>query len=297
MDVSALSSNWKLLQQKLREDSKDQKDTAPPRKSQKRKRTDSMQDSSQPDRKKSRPRSKSLHSAPTPAEDAPERPSTSHSNRRPSSAPTASSEEPPGVSPTAFAGKFVALDCEMVGVGPTPDQDSQLARASLVNFHGERLYDAFVLPQLRVTDYRTPVSGIRESDLTPAAGALPFREVQADVAAFLKNRVLVGHYLKADLHVLGLAHPRSHVRDTAWLPKFREVCGGRNPRLKDLAEKVLGLSIQTGEHDSVEDARVAMMLYKAEKDAFESEARRRKTPNTQTLSKFSTGKKLRKKKQ
>jgi RNA exonuclease 4 len=291
MDISTLSSNWKQLQQKLREDQKDENDTAP-RKSQKRKRNDSM---SEPASKKPRPRSKSFHSAPAPPlKDAdPERPSTSHS-RRPL-APTPPDE--PGVSPTAFAGKFVALDCEMVGVGPTPDQDSQLARASLVNYHGERLYDAFVLPALPVTDYRTPVSGVRAADLAPGAGALPFREVQADVAAFLKNRVLVGHYLKADLHVLGLAHPRTHVRDTAWLPKFREACGGRSPRLKDLAERVLGLSIQNGEHDSVEDARVVMMLYKAEKEAFESEARRRKNPNVpQALSKFSTGKKVRKKK-
>jgi RNA exonuclease 4 len=178
-----------------------------------------------------------------------------------------------------------------------------LARASLVNFHGERLYDAFVQPTLTVTDYRTAFSGVRAEDLLPGGaggaggGALPFREVQADVAAFLKNRVLVGHYLKADLGVLGLAHPREQIRDTAWLPKFREAAGGRNPRLKDLARRVLGLTIQEGEHDSVEDARAAMMLYRAEKEAFESEARRRKAPFvTQTVSKFSAGKKLRKKK-
>jgi RNA exonuclease 4 len=281
MDIKTLSSNWKQLKQKLREEKSQTS-------ARKRKRTDSMPE---PDRKKPRPRSKSLHSAPpVPPAESPERPSTSHANR-----PAPPDE--PGVSATAFAGKYVALDCEMVGVGPTPDQDSQLARASLVNYHGERLYDAFVQPALPVTDHRTPFSGVRAADLLPGAGALPFREVQRDVAAFLRNRVLVGHYLKADLHVLGLAHPRADVRDTAWLPKFREAAGGRAPRLKDLAERVLGLSIQNGEHDSVEDARVAMMLYKAEKEAFESEARRRKAPHvSQTLSKFSAGKKLRKKK-
>ena len=310
MDIKTLSSNWKQLKQKLREEksqtsAKKRKRTdsmpdspQPDRKklreeksqtgSKKRKRTDSMPE--QPDRKKPRPRPKSLHSAPTvPPAESPERPATSHANR-----PAPPDE--PGVSATAFAGKYVALDCEMVGVGPTPDQDSQLARASLVNYHGERLYDAFVQPALPVTDYRTPFSGVRAADLLPGAGALPFREVQRDVAAFLRNRVLVGHYLKADLHVLGLAHPRADVRDTAWLPKFREAAGGRAPRLKDLAERVLGLSIQNGEHDSVEDARVAMMLYKTEKEAFESEARRKAPHVSQTLSKFSAGKKLRKKK-
>jgi RNA exonuclease 4 len=292
MDLSTLSSNWKQLQKKLR-DQKTQTQPAPSTK--KRKRTDNMPDSALPDRKKSRPRSKSLHTQPTApprATESPERPSTSHSPR-----PAAPAPREPGVDPTAFAGKYVALDCEMVGFGPNPDQDSMLARASLVNFHGERLYDAFVQPTLTVTDYRTAFSGVRAEDLLPGGGALPFREVQADVAAFLKNRVLVGHYLKADLGVLGLAHPREQIRDTAWLPKFREAAGGRNPRLKDLARWVLGLTIQEGEHDSVEDARAAMMLYRAEKEAFESEARRRKAPfAAQTLSKFSAGKKLRKKK-
>jgi hypothetical protein len=38
-----------------------------------------------------------------------------------------------------------------------------------------------------------------------------------------------------------------------------------------LAKEVLGLEIQTGVHSSVEDARIAMMLYRKEKDVFEAE--------------------------
>ena len=53
---------------------------------------------------------------------------------------------------------------EMVGIGPTPDTDSQLARVSLVDYHGQQLYDSYVRPQAAVTDYRTAISGI-----TPAA--------------------------------------------------------------------------------------------------------------------------------
>ncbi|KAL9120850.1 MAG: hypothetical protein Q9187_002588, partial [Circinaria calcarea] len=33
-----------------------------------------------------------------------------------------------GLSPSVEAGKYIAIDCEMVGVGPTPDIDSALAR-------------------------------------------------------------------------------------------------------------------------------------------------------------------------
>jgi RNA exonuclease 4 len=198
------------------------------------------------------------------------------------------------VSEAAFAGKYIALDCEMVGVGPTPDKDSQLARVSLVNWHGEQLYDTYVLPQLPVTDYRTHVSGIRPHNLSEGR---PFKEVQSDVAVFLKGRILVGHYLKADMNVLGLRHTRRDIRDTSWLPKFREAVGGRSPRLKELADRFLGIKIHDSEHNSVEDARVAMLLYRSEKNAFENDARQRKSvPATQSLTKFSAGKKLRKKK-
>ena len=43
-----------------------------------------------------------------------------------------------GLSLTAEVGKYIAIDCEMVGVGPTPDTDSALARVSIVNFHGKK---------------------------------------------------------------------------------------------------------------------------------------------------------------
>ena len=42
---------------------------------------------------------------------------------------------------------------------------SLLARVSIVNSHGHVLYDTFVKPKERVTDYRTFVSGVRASDL------------------------------------------------------------------------------------------------------------------------------------
>lgn len=60
--------------------------------------------------------------------------------------------------------KVVAIDCEMVGVGPD-GEDSILARVSLVNQFGKCIYDKFVKPTERVTDYRTAVSGIRPEDI------------------------------------------------------------------------------------------------------------------------------------
>lgn len=60
--------------------------------------------------------------------------------------------------------KVVALDCEMVGIGPT-GKLSALARCSMVDFDGNVLYDEFVKPKGFVTDFRTKYSGIRKSDL------------------------------------------------------------------------------------------------------------------------------------
>jgi RNA exonuclease 4 len=253
MDSPKLSSNWRELQKKL--------GTGPGSNPLKRKRTNeaSMNHSS---KFHSRPRSKSINLGKSVKDfKEVERPSTSLSKHE--------AEQPvfnEGVSSTALPGKYIALDCEFVGVGPPPYSDDQLARVSLVNWHGEQVYDSFVSPTLPVMDYRTHVSGIREEDLKQGR---PFVDVRADVATFLRNRILVGHWLKSDLKCLQLHHPRSDIRDTALLPRFKSMLGTHHVKLRDISKRVLGVVIQTGEHDSIEDARTTMMLFKATRDDFE----------------------------
>lgn len=186
--------------------------------------------------------------------------------------PTQSPADVPnaGRSATATLGKYIALDCEMVGTGPPPALDSQLARVSLVNYHGHQLYDSYVLPIVPITDYRTAVSGITPA-LLRKGHARPFSEVQRDVAELISGRILVGHALKNDLGVLMLSHPRRDIRDTARHPKFRALSMGKAPSLKRLASEVLGVEIQGGQHSSIEDARVTMALFRGEKEAFEAE--------------------------
>lgn len=173
-----------------------------------------------------------------------------------------------GLSPVGEAGKFIAIDCEMVGVGPTPDTDSALARISIVNYHGQQLYDSFVKPKEAVTDYRTSVSGITPHLLRVAR---TFEAVQADVAKILDGKILIGHAIRNDLEALLLSHPKRDIRDTSRHPTFRRLAGGRTPSLKKLAREVLGLDIQGGEHSSIEDARATMLLFRREKEAFEKE--------------------------
>ncbi|PFH56509.1 hypothetical protein XA68_16406 [Ophiocordyceps unilateralis] len=171
-----------------------------------------------------------------------------------------------GLSTDVQIGKFVALDCEMVGVG-SGGYESALARASLVDFHGRQIYDSFVKQKERVTDWRTPVSGVSPKDMRLARD---FDVVQAQVSDLLKDRVLVGHDIRHDLAALKLSHPSRDIRDTAKYPGFGQFANGRRPALKVLAKELLGAQIQDGPHSSVEDARVTMLLFRKHKSGFDA---------------------------
>ena len=72
---------------------------------------------------------------------------------------------PPNLPPKdRLPGPYVALDCEMVGVGPM-GAESILARVSVVNYFGAVLLDEFVRQKERVTDWRTQWSGVRAKDM------------------------------------------------------------------------------------------------------------------------------------
>ena len=180
-----------------------------------------------------------------------------------------------GLHPSHRAGKYLALDCEMVGTGPPPHSDDLLARVSLVNFHGEQIYASYVQPpgKARVEDYRTHVSGVTKWHLRPDY-ARPFAEVQREVADLLHDKILVGHALKKDMEALQLTHPKRDIRDTSRYAPFRVESKGKPPALRNLARSELGLIIQTGEHSSVEDARATMALFRKEKQGFEEDNRR-----------------------
>ena len=172
-----------------------------------------------------------------------------------------------GLNPDVEVGKYVAIDCEMVGVGDRGSK-SVLARISVVDFHGRQIYDSFVRAKETVTDWRTHVSGVSRKHM---ATARDFDQVQNEVAELLKGRIIVGHDIKHDLQVLMLDHPSKLIRDTAKFSGFRKYGHGPKPALRVLAKEVLGLEIQTGQHSSIEDARVAMLLFRRHKPAFDVE--------------------------
>ncbi|TFY78745.1 hypothetical protein EWM64_g5267 [Hericium alpestre] len=155
-------------------------------------------------------------------------------------------------------GSYVAIDCEMVGVGPM-GSESSLARVSVINYHGAVLCDIFVRQKEQVTDWRTKWSGIRERDMV---NAKTFEEVQATVAAILKDRVLVGHAIQNDLRALLLSHPWGELRDTQVLSHKHGQSKTKRPALRNLVKDMLGVVIQQGEHSSVIDARATMAVYR-----------------------------------
>ncbi|KAK1221993.1 3'-5' exonuclease [Marasmius sp. AFHP31] len=162
-------------------------------------------------------------------------------------------------------GKYLAIDCEMVGVG-IDGTESSLARVTVVNFYGAVQMDEFVRQRERVVDYRTQYSGIRETDMIKAK---PFDTVQKQVADLLKDKILVGHAVHNDLKALLLSHPRPLTRDTQYFAGKHKVVRSKYVALRNLVKQELDITIQGGEHSSLQDARATMAVYRIHRKEWE----------------------------
>ena len=159
--------------------------------------------------------------------------------------------------------KYVALDCEMVEVyNEVGKKKSVLASVTLVDKTGRIIYHAYIkLPYWAVkVNYKTEISGIKQEDLEPSNRAVHFLTAQEKVRRIIAGNILVGHGLGNDLKALMLEH--DNVRDTAFMPCLKKRINGhlQSESLKNLALEV-GLSIQSGSHSSVEDAKASMIVF------------------------------------
>ncbi|XP_056203449.1 apoptosis-enhancing nuclease isoform X1 [Falco biarmicus] len=182
-------------------------------------------------------------------------------------------------SPLLRPGKYVAIDCEMVGTGPQ-GRLSELARCSVVNYEGDVIYDKYVRPELPIVDYRTRWSGITKQHMK---SAIPFKTAQAEILKILKDKIVVGHAIHNDFQALKYFHPKDRTRDTSQSPVLNQRAGlpGRaSISLKSLARQLLQKKIQVSckGHSSVEDARTAMELYRLVEVQWETELARSLPP-------------------
>uniref|UniRef100_A0A3Q4BTW0 Exonuclease domain-containing protein n=1 Tax=Mola mola TaxID=94237 RepID=A0A3Q4BTW0_MOLML len=125
----------------------------------------------------------------------------------------------------------------------------------------------------RVTDYRTPWSGISKHHLRDA---MPFSQAQQEILTILQGKVVVGHSIYNDFDALDVLHPGHMVRDIGASRHLSRLAGfphKRCPSLKILANKLLNRQIQVGRrgHCSVEDAHAALDLYKLVEGEWERE--------------------------
>ncbi|EPY19197.1 PAB-dependent poly(A)-specific ribonuclease subunit 2 [Strigomonas culicis] len=178
------------------------------------------------------------------------------------------------------SGDLIAIDAEYVVLRwaakdeesafvytPQRKQHMGLARVSCILSRDEdderTIMDDYVHIPEEIEDYVTQYSGIHPGDLDPLASTKSLTSLKS---TYLKLRALVdcgvvfvGHGLGQDFRVCNIAVPKKQIIDT--LDIFHKP-GGRYLSLRFLAYHVLGESVQEDEHDSIEDARTSLRLYR-----------------------------------
>ena len=179
--------------------------------------------------------------------------------------------------PDGVKSKYLALDCEMVGIG-SDGKKSALARVSIVDWMLNVVLDTYVQVPIRVTDFRTHVSGIEPKHIRAQnnPNAMEVNECRTKVGEILKDKILVGHALSNDLKALMLLHPKAHIRDTSKFRPFQRYGNNkwRARKLRDLVKENLAGKydgFQEEEHDSVHDAKATMELFQLVRNQWEKE--------------------------
>ncbi|CCE82490.1 Piso0_002217 [Millerozyma farinosa CBS 7064] len=160
----------------------------------------------------------------------------------------------------------VEIDCDGTRTLVKPRKIS-LARISAIRGKGKMrstpFIDDYIVHTGYIDDYLTKFSGIQPGDLYPTESSKSLTTLQTAYRKLwlLLNLgcVFVGHGLQNDFRCINLHVPKSQIRDTAelfYLADFK-----RKLSLKFLAYILLKEKVQTGNHDSIEDALTALLLY------------------------------------
>ena len=146
-----------------------------------------------------------------------------------------------------------SIDCEMCF---NIDGEMEVVWLAVVNEHLECVYESFVKPAKKITNYLTKITGVSQKTLINVETSL--HDVQMKLKEILPtDAILVGQSLNNDLHALKMFHP--YVIDTSVI---FNLSGNRDmkPSLQQLAAKFLGKIIQETVHNPTIDARSSMEL-------------------------------------
>ncbi|KAI1364122.1 PAB-dependent poly(A)-specific ribonuclease subunit PAN2 [Xylaria arbuscula] len=146
-----------------------------------------------------------------------------------------------------------------------------LARTSIIRGsgmdEGVPFIDDYIEINEKVVDYLTSYSGITPEDLDKKIAAERGHNLVPLKLAYKKIWILLnlgckflGHGLKQDFRVINIHVPKSQVIDTSDLFFIKERL--RKLSLQFLAHTILKEDIQLHTHDSIEDARTALRLYR-----------------------------------
>jgi PAB-dependent poly(A)-specific ribonuclease subunit 2 len=175
--------------------------------------------------------------------------------------------------------EFVSLQSEEIEIKADGTRETVrpsrlgLARVSVLRGEGPLedipFIDDYISIKEPVVDYLTAFSGIRPGDLDPSISPHPLVTLKVAYRKLwlLLNLgcIFVGHGLLKDFRTINIHVPRTQVIDTVdlWFIKAR----ARKLNLRFLAWLLLREDIQGGDaHDSVEDARTALHLWRKYED-------------------------------
>mmetsp|Transcript_30553 Transcript_30553/g.48943 ORF Transcript_30553/g.48943 Transcript_30553/m.48943 type:complete len:1178 (+) Transcript_30553:106-3639(+) len=173
-------------------------------------------------------------------------------------------------------GDLVAIDCEMVALTTeesyinrdgrkvvTQQSQRSLARVSCTT-HDETVFiDDYIVTPDPIVDYLTRFSGLVPGDLDPQTTTrhlVPLRIAYLKLKKLVdRGCIFVGHGLREDFRVINIFVPPQQIYDTVHLFHLK---ANRFLSLSFLASYLLDLDIQHKTHDSIEDARTALKVYK-----------------------------------